>query len=280
MCHRALSAAHSRPHTHHTGPALAQQPTACSGDLLNTFDRARLESLPNAFTMALLASDAYPATLLPGASNAKYNTLKYEAALRKRWAALGARTVAVVDDWEDNLEAHAVVAATATDVFISFRGTSTTEGWAANARLSPWKVAAGADGQLLQVHGGFLQSFVSIYPRLGLEVARALESAVAAPAKARIYISGHSLGGAHAMLAAMALQDNGANIGGVWTVRGRGCGGRRGGLVWARSLHLAAASSGWGHIIDRLLTTANATPIPDDSSAPPRSARPTLSRPT
>lgn len=74
-----------------------------------------------------------------------------QAAVRKRWAALGARTVEFVDDSEDNMEAHALVAATATDVFVSFRGTSTTEGWGANVRLSPWKVAAGNDGKLVQV---------------------------------------------------------------------------------------------------------------------------------
>jgi hypothetical protein len=169
--------------------------------------------------MALLSNDAYPTNVMAGASNAKYNSARYEAAVRQRWGALGARTVEFVDDWEDNLEAHALVAATASDVFISFRGTSTPEGWAANARLSPWRVAIGGESSLLQVHGGFLTSFVSVYPRVGLAVAKALEQTVENPAAARIYITGHSLGGAHATLAALALSDNGAKIGGVWTVR-------------------------------------------------------------
>jgi len=177
--------------------------------------------------MAVLAGDAYPINLLPGASNAKYNTLKYEAALRKRWAALGARTVEVVDDFEQNLEAHAIVAATASDIFIAFRGTSTTEGWTANAQFSPWKVEAGNGGKQLHVHGGFLRSFASVYARVGLQVAKALQSTVDKAAAARIYITGHSLGGAHAMLTAMALADSGAKVGGVWTVSLAACGGAR-----------------------------------------------------
>ncbi|GBF95574.1 lipase [Raphidocelis subcapitata] len=197
-------------------------PEPCSGALLSDFDSDALPSLRNAFTMALLSSDAYPATLLPHASNAKYNTLVYQDTLRRRWAALGARSVEVVDDFEDNLEAHALVAASASDVFIAFRGTSTTEGWTSNVRIAPWKLASGsgaegAPGGGLQVHSGFLASFAAVYPRVAKEVAKAMEHTVDNPGAARVFISGHSLGGAHAMLAALALADSGAKIGGVWT---------------------------------------------------------------
>jgi len=145
----------------------------CSGALMSNgfFDKDSLDSLNNAFVMATLASDAYPTNVLSSGSNTKYNSQKYEAAVRQRWAALGARTVEFVDDFEEGMEAHALVAATASDVFIAFRGTSTPEGWAANARMSPWKVALGGE-KTLQVHGGFLTSFVSVYPRIALAVAK------------------------------------------------------------------------------------------------------------
>lgn len=50
-----------------------------------------------------------------------------------------------------------------------------------------------------------------------MAVAKALEQTVDTPSTAKVYIAGHSLGGAHAMLTALALSDNGARIGGVWT---------------------------------------------------------------
>ena len=192
-------------------------PQPCSGALLSDFDPAALPSLRNAFTMALLASDAYPATLLQHSTNAKYSAAAYTDTLRARWGALGARSMEAVDDSQDNLEAHALVVAGASDVFLAFRGTSTTEGWTSNVRIAPWKLASGAGaGGGLQVHSGFLNSFAAVYPRVGTEVAAALER-TADPHAARVFISGHSLGGAHAMLAALALADSGAKIGGVWT---------------------------------------------------------------
>jgi acetyl esterase/lipase len=46
---------------------------------------------------------------------------------------------------------------------------------------------------------------------------QALEQSVDNPSRARIFLAGHSRGGAHAMLAALALSDAGANVAGVWT---------------------------------------------------------------
>ncbi|KAI8472865.1 MAG: Alpha/Beta hydrolase protein [Monoraphidium minutum] len=191
---------------------------ACRGDLLSNgfFDPEHLDSTHNAFVMALLASDAYPATLLPGQTNAKYSAPRYQAAVRARWAALGARTVAFVDDAAEGQEAHALVAATPRAVFVAFRGTSTTEGWGTNVKVTPYRIASGHGGRVLQVHSGFLTSFTSIYAGVALEVAKALEHVVDAPASARVYVVGHSLGGAHALLTALALSDNGATVGGVW----------------------------------------------------------------
>lgn len=65
---------------------------------------------------------------------------------------------------------------------------------------------------------------------------------------ARVYVTGHSLGGAHAALAALALSSSGADVGGVWTVRrgtragGRWGGGRDGGWAMAGRVHSAAAN--------------------------------------
>jgi hypothetical protein len=204
--------------------------------------------------MAALASDAYPSTLLGdrGATNAKYDVSEYLATLRARWGALGARRVEVVDDASRRLEAHAVVAATATDVVIAFRGTSTPEGWAANARISPWRLNTAGEGAggPLQVHGGFLESFAAVYPRVADAAAAALGS-LDDPGSARVFLTGHSLGGAHAMLTALALADGGARIGGVWTfgapkvgkVRGLGGGGGGGGKWAVRAPPAAGAPS-------------------------------------
>lgn len=225
---------HAHAHTtNHTGAAAAlaaaQQlppPATCGADVLSRFDPSRLDAPHNAFAMALLASDAYPAGVLgaEGATNAKYSVARYEEALRARWLALGARSIEAVDDAQAHLEAHALVAATATDVFVSFRGTSTTAGWTNNARLSPWKIVGSKGGSFgadkpLQVHGGFAMSFAAIYPKVRSAIARALQTAVADPSRAKVYVSGHSLGGAHATLLALALDDSGLKVGGVWTVR-------------------------------------------------------------
>lgn len=113
------------------------------------------------------------------------------------------------------------------------------------------------------MHGGFVTSLASVLPDIGYEVAKvcftglpinmhacvlcmpsplcarppamalahshphtrtqALDNAAASPGGAKVYLTGHSLGGAHAMLTALALSDKGAKIGGVWTVSGRTC---------------------------------------------------------
>jgi triacylglycerol lipase len=142
---------------------------------------------------------------------------RYESSVRSRWTALGAASVAFADD--DDTGGHAVIAATTSDVFVAFRGTSSTAGWAANAHVAQFKITSGKGGAgpVMQVHGGFLASFAAIYPRVGTEVAKALEGTVADPTAARVFITGHSLGGAHAALAALALAGNGARVGGVWT---------------------------------------------------------------
>ena len=56
-----------------------------------------------------------------------------------------------------------------------------------------------------------------MYPRVARAVQSALEHAVDDAAAARVFVTGHSLGGAHAMLTAFALADGGAHVGGVWT---------------------------------------------------------------
>lgn len=145
-----LARARARTPSAAAAAAAPPLPAGCSADLLSRFDAAHLDSLPNAYVMALLASDAYPTSLLggEGATNAKYDVTRYEAALRARWTALGARSVDVVDDDASRLEAHAVVVASGSDVFVAFRGTSTTEGWTNNARMSPWKLVGGSGEEL------------------------------------------------------------------------------------------------------------------------------------
>jgi hypothetical protein len=197
-------------------------------------------------------------------SNSDVNVARYRDVVTRRWRAFGARSVHFVDvDADEAHEGHAIVVSTASDVLIAFRGTSTPEGWAANAQLSPWQIATRGGQDLLNVHSGFLGSLIPILPRVGEAVSKvrtpanrppnpgcrplaptplrqirnppaapfhlrtgtppyrlapqALKEGVADPSAARIFVSGHSRGGAHAMLAALALSDVGAKVAGVWT---------------------------------------------------------------
>jgi hypothetical protein len=106
-------------------------------------------------------------------SNSDVDVPRYRAVVGDRWRALGARSVHFVDvDADEAHEGHAIIVATASDVLVAFRGTSTPEGWAANAQLSPWQIATRGGQDKLNVHSGFLGSLIPVLPRIGDAVSK------------------------------------------------------------------------------------------------------------
>jgi len=63
--------------------------------------------------------------------------------------------------------------------------------------------------------GGFYRSFSTIWPRVSTAMAKAIQQ-TRDPSTAKIFLTGHSMGGAHALMAAMRLVDMQKNVGGLY----------------------------------------------------------------
>jgi len=97
-------------------------------------------------------------------------------------------------------------------IVVSFRGTETLVNWIENLKFAKTDREMSCPG--CKVHSGFLDSWTPVEHRVVEEVRR-LQGIYS---DARLYIAGHSLGGALAMLAAYVLEyDHGMSIDGVYT---------------------------------------------------------------
>jgi pimeloyl-ACP methyl ester carboxylesterase len=100
---------------------------------------------------------------------------------------------------------QAVVFATDYIVVVAFRGTDNSENWVKNFKFVP------AQSTLGSVHSGFRDGFQALWP----SVTRAL--ALARDKNQPIWLAGHSLGGAIAVLTAVELQKTRQEVAGIVT---------------------------------------------------------------
>lgn len=127
-----------------------------------------------------------------------------------RGARILAKDIGTMDlnNWQakaiDNGEDQAVVFKHGNQVIVGFRGTHSAEEWIRNAEIDLADFKA-ADGQMLQAHKGFLHAINGADGKTGIggEVEKEAARLLANNADAQLYVTGHSLGGAMALLYAM-----------------------------------------------------------------------------
>jgi hypothetical protein len=192
------------------------------------FKRQEPTTLNNAYIAMLLARYTYP-TAFGINVNTNSSRLMYQELFRRKWIALGAKanTIKFQDAGggpgarfrrminAQKPEAHAIVLGTSTDVWIAYRGlTSVDSALTSDMRHTPTEAAFGT--KKVAVHSGFYNGFRSIWPQVMMAVKAAIMQ-TEEPTEAKIYITGHSLGGAHALFTALKLSEMKLkNIGGVY----------------------------------------------------------------
>jgi len=98
------------------------------------------------------------------------------------------------------------------NIVVSFRGTETLKNWIENLKIA--KTDSEMSCPSCKVHSGFIDSWRPVQTRVLAEIQRLK----ALYPDAKLYTTGHSLGGALALIAAYVLQyDLGQNISGVFT---------------------------------------------------------------
>lgn len=203
---------------------------ACSIDILNTlFNRDDPSTFSNAYLALLVSRYTYP-TAFGITSTAEHTQEMYRELYRRKWTALGALhdSITFIDEepqasgvlslLTSQPEAHAVVFATNNDVWVSFRGLTNIEaGFGDSSRFNAvngtFSTAGGS--KTLPVHGGFYSSFVSIWLRVRNAINVAVQQ-TADPTRAKVYLTGHSMGAALAVFSAMRLLDENVPLGAIY----------------------------------------------------------------
>jgi len=104
-------------------------------------------------------------------------------------------------------DTHCLVGEDANSITIAFRGSVSIRNWITDAEFERVTLIAG-DGTCSKVHKGFNAAWNSILVPL---------FAALRPSRKPIFVTGHSLGGALAILAALALERNGFLVAQVYT---------------------------------------------------------------
>ncbi|KAF6266250.1 hypothetical protein COO60DRAFT_1697308 [Scenedesmus sp. NREL 46B-D3] len=191
------------------------------------FNKGDLSDMHNMLLMASLANDVYPWSkqydmhLLDVADGLdEQQTARFERLFGEKYSQLGATSIQFLDFYEtpgnviSGAAAHAVVLSTPKDVFVAIRGTAD----AGQARITgkfqteKWTVF----GTPLDIYYAPYASFVvGLWPKLLPAVRRAV-AATDSPSTANTYVTGHSLGGASAYMAALSLKEAGFTVSGVY----------------------------------------------------------------
>lgn len=137
----------------------------------------------------------------------------------KKWIAEDPLSVEYVHSDKDNKNADnaALIVSTSTCVYLIFRGTVSKTNWRQNFHMPPRAFRISSDDVPAgKVHGGFLDAHNSLWTKLaGIDCLRPQNG----PEQRSVYVSGHSLGGAMAIItAARLVKDRGVKrIDGVYT---------------------------------------------------------------
>ena len=108
-------------------------------------------------------------------------------------------------------DTQALVIEQAGCVIIAFRGTSNVRDFVTDAKFFRELLVEEANGERCEVHRGFLSAYESIIADLAVELRKMVV------ADHKVYVTGHSLGGALAILTALELKRQGFNIAQVYT---------------------------------------------------------------
>lgn len=109
--------------------------------------------------------------------------------------------------------AQALVNVTEAGIVVAFRGSSQIKDWLVNAQFDLEPLCWLNSNAVAEVHHGFLKQFESV----DVDVVRQVRGLVALHPGAKLYITGHSLGGALAMLAALEFKRQHLDPDGVFT---------------------------------------------------------------
>jgi hypothetical protein len=112
-------------------------------------------------------------------------------------------------------DAHAVVFATASDVWVSFRGITDLD-TALHSDMKAHATHVHMGGKRVAVHSSYYYAYKALWPQVAAAVKAAL-LATRDPARAHIFLTGHGLGAAQATFTALRLADMRLkNVGGLW----------------------------------------------------------------
>eukprot|EP00775_Hariotina_reticulata_P009548 gene9548-9712_t len=197
--------------------------------LVNGFfrtERQQLSDMRNVLVAATMSNDAYPFAkdfgipmleVVPGLNKSQLSG--YQSKFRSKYTRLGASSVVFAHHYapDGTAAGHGIIIGTPRHVFVVFRGTvdlgqvMTT----ANMGIATTTVF----GVRLQLYQAPFRSVQGVFQQI-LKAVRAAVAATDNPAAAKLFLAGHSLGGASASFAALLLKEQGLKIGAVYNFGG------------------------------------------------------------
>lgn len=158
------------------------------------------------------------------------NPVDWSLAAQLRNQALRAYDAATVDNQFTG--AQALVNLTEAGIVVAFRGSSQAKDWMINAQFKLEPLCWMHGDMIAEVHHGFLKQFESV----DVDVVRQVRGLVALHPDAKIFVTGHSLGGALATLCALEFKRLGLDPDGVFTFGAPRVGNKAFAEIYNRSL--------------------------------------------
>lgn len=111
-------------------------------------------------------------------------------------------------------DTHVLISQSPLVAVVAFRGSASIRNWITDADFARVVLISGVDGTVSRIHKGFNAALSSVLEELIHTLGGCPKPGETRPP---IFLTGHSLGGALAVLAALELQRNGFPIAGVYT---------------------------------------------------------------